>query len=421
MESLNNKKLLFLGGGMFDYYAVLKAKELGIYTVVANFYPAEHSPAKFIADKSYSINNTDTEAMLKLIRDEKIDGIFGGFTDSNLPNYYRLCTLAGLPCYGTKEQFDKTIDKAKFKAMCRKYGVPTVKEYQLKDIAADKPVEYPLFIKPIDNSGSRGCSSCYNYEEYCKSVEYALSYSPSKTVTVEKFYDFRNYSDFHVCYSIRNGVVTLASMADRLLFQIKKNISPLPIHLSYPSQHLDAFIHKVHPQIKHMLEEERFMNGSIFFQGFTDGEQFWLFEMGFRQNGSLHFVLTDYFHHNNTLIEGIQYALTGELDVSASERDDPHFDKPARHFIIHLKPGRVNKIYGVEDALQVPGVINYTPLILEGLEVGPQGTLGQSFGRFHIVGKTFEELDKIERTVRNMIHVTDIEGNSMVVDVNPFL
>lgn len=419
MECLKGKRLLFLGGGMFDRYALLEAKKLGIYTVVANFYPADRSPAKYVADASYDVDNTDTNVMLQLIRDERIDGIFGGFTDSNLPNYYKLCTLAGFPCYGSKAQFETTIDKAKFKAMCRKYNVPTVQEYKLEEITEDSRVEYPLFIKPIDNSGSRGCSSCYDYKEYCESLQYALSYSPSKTVTIEKYYDFQKYGDFHVCYSIRDGEVTLASMADRLLFQVEKNISPLPIHLTYPSQHLDAFIQSMHPKIKHMLETERFMNGSVFFQGFTDGDHFWLFEMGFRQNGSLHFVLTDHFNRNNTLIEGIRYALTGEADRSAPERDDPHFSNPARHFIIHLKPGRVGKIDGVEEALRIPGVINFTPLILEGMEVGPQGTLGQSFGRFHIVGKDLGTLDKIEQDVRDLIRVTDTEGHSMVVSV-PF-
>ena len=288
MQDLKGKRLLFLGGAMFDRHALLIAKELGIYTVVANFYPADHNPAKLVADAAYDINNTDTEAMLELIRKERIDGIFGGFTDSNLPNFCKLCNLAGLPCYGTAELFELTINKEMFKKTCRKYGVPVVKEYSPEEITADSAVEYPLFVKPIDSSGSRGCSSCYDYEEYCKSLEYALSYSPSKTVTVEKFYDYRKYGDVHICYTARKGKVTLASMAERTMFQTEKNISPLPAHLSYPAPYLDAYIRNVHPRVLRMLEGEHFINGSIFLQGFTDGEEFWFFEMGYRQNGSQH-------------------------------------------------------------------------------------------------------------------------------------
>ena len=49
---MNDKKtLLFLGGTGAMYDAVEIAKSMGIYTIVADYYP--NSPAKRVADKSY--------------------------------------------------------------------------------------------------------------------------------------------------------------------------------------------------------------------------------------------------------------------------------------------------------------------------------------------------------------------------------
>ena len=55
---MNDKKtLLFLGGTGAMYDAVEIAKSMGIYTIVADYYP--NSPAKRVADKSYLASTTD--------------------------------------------------------------------------------------------------------------------------------------------------------------------------------------------------------------------------------------------------------------------------------------------------------------------------------------------------------------------------
>ncbi len=416
MQELKGKTLLFLGGAMLDRHALLAAKEMGIRTVVANFYPAERSPAKYDADVAVDINNTDTDAMLQLIRNEGVDGIFGGYTDSSLVNYRQLCSLAGFPCYGTKEQFENTINKTLFKSMIRKYGDFAVEEYRPEDITEASSVEYPLYVKPVDSSGSRGCSACSNYAEFCESVKYAKAYSATETVTVEKYYDFRKYGDVIVCYSIRNGKVTPAAVGDRTLNQFQKNASPLPVCLTYPSKYLDAFLQYAHPQIKRMLEEEGFKNGSLFLQGFTDGRQFRFFDMGYRQNGSQQFILTRYFNGNDTLEEAIRYALTGEVDEEAAERDDPRFKRFARDLVLYLRPGRVAKIEGIEEGLRLPGVLCYTPWLMEGQEVGVQGTLGQSLGRFFFVADSMDAIERRTDELLRMVKAFDDEGRSLLID-----
>lgn len=64
------------------YDAVERAKRMGIYTIVVDYYP--NSPAKRIADRSYLASTTDIDRVLEIARENEIDGVFTGFSDANL-------------------------------------------------------------------------------------------------------------------------------------------------------------------------------------------------------------------------------------------------------------------------------------------------------------------------------------------------
>ena len=105
-EKLKGKTLLVMDRTSLAACAVIRAKEMGIKTVVANFYKYEDSPSKQVADVAIDADISDIDLMLDIIKEHNIDGIFVGWTDSHLPFYAEICEKAGLPCCGTVEQFD---------------------------------------------------------------------------------------------------------------------------------------------------------------------------------------------------------------------------------------------------------------------------------------------------------------------------
>ena len=66
-------KLLILGAGILQIPVIKKAKELGIYTIVADGDP--HAAGLILADYSVVANITDKEVMLEIARRENIDGV----------------------------------------------------------------------------------------------------------------------------------------------------------------------------------------------------------------------------------------------------------------------------------------------------------------------------------------------------------
>ena len=167
-----------LGANAIICEIVNAAKALGVYTIVTDYNPVEKAPAKLIADEYWNDSIMDYDVLLPKIKEHKVDGILTGFIDIVLLPYHHLCELAGLPCYATKEVFETTMDKAKFKKLCRDNDVTVIPEY---DLATFDPniinEKNKVIIKPVDNSGSRGVIVCGNSDDFGKCLDYSLSFS----------------------------------------------------------------------------------------------------------------------------------------------------------------------------------------------------------------------------------------------------
>ena len=102
MKELKDKKLLVLGGNALSCDIINIAKAMGVYTIVTDWYDTDRSPAKLICDERWDVSTTDYDELVKRVKENHIDGILTGFSDSYLLPYQHLCELTGLPCYATK-------------------------------------------------------------------------------------------------------------------------------------------------------------------------------------------------------------------------------------------------------------------------------------------------------------------------------
>lgn len=164
MKPFEGKRLLILGGVTHTINIVTEAQKLGAYVIVTDY--LVDSPAKRYADKSYMISTTDIDAVVNLCQEERIDGILTQYVDMLLPYYANICKKANLPCYGDEYLFRMAIDKTEFKKTCKKYGVPVTCEYEIDDNFENiNKIDFPVVVKPVDSSGSRGFSICNNSDE----------------------------------------------------------------------------------------------------------------------------------------------------------------------------------------------------------------------------------------------------------------
>ena len=171
------KKLLIIGGPQMACNIVEKAHEMGLYVIVTDQFP--ENPAKKIADESFMVSTYDVKGLVELAKKQKVDGIITGYLDSVLPYYQKVCDILNLPCYATEEQIKIATNKDLFKKMCKEYNVPIVPQYNINeklDNIDSINIEYPVIVKPVDSSASRGIRVCYSKGELIGACKNAINF-----------------------------------------------------------------------------------------------------------------------------------------------------------------------------------------------------------------------------------------------------
>lgn len=200
------KKLLMLGGGFLQKYVIRKAKTLGYYVLCLDADP--NAVGFAIADEHAVINIVDEEACLAYARDKQVDGVLTAATDFSVLTMSRIAEELHLP--GINYQSAKVI---KNKALVRKRlfeanADDTGISYEIDsvdDIADILPkIKFPVMMKPVDGSGSRGASKVEKAEDFVKAAEFAMNGSITHRAVAEPFIEGKEYG---VESFVDNGVI----------------------------------------------------------------------------------------------------------------------------------------------------------------------------------------------------------------------
>ena len=409
MQSLKGKKLLILGGPALACDIVEKAREMGVYTIVTDWYEPDKSPAKLIADEYAMVSTADVDAMADFINKREIDGVITGFTDSTLKYYQMICEKAGLPCYATKEQIEITTDKVKFKNLCKEFEIPVVEEYKIDDI--DKIV-FPVLVKPADNSGARGISICYDKEQLHNAHNIALNFSESKKVIIERYIEATEATIF---YTINNGKIELIGVADRYTKNNQQGVIPLPVAYIFPSKHSKKYKETLDKKAEKMFKSLEMKNGMIFIQTFVENDKFIFYEMGYRLTGSLEYKVYERINGVNSLEQMINFALTGKMEQSVKRYDKSLI---GCNITLLARPGVIGKIEGVEELKSANGIIDVFASYKAGDVIAEKakGTLMQVVVRIFATAKTMDALKRLIELTHNTIKVTSANGENMLLD-----
>ena len=408
----DGKRLLVLGATPYSINVIKTAQSMGAFVITVD--PVADHVAKKYANKSFDINTTDIEKLYNLCIKEKIDGVFTGYSDVNLLPCRKLCDKLGLPFYAGEKQILNTIDKLKFKAMCKKYDVGTVPQYCEDDL---KNVKYPIIIKPSDSYASKGITVCYNYSETKSALIKAKKYSPTNTVIIEKY--MGGLKDVNIDYVMQDGNIILSAVGDRFVNTSQKGLSPLTAAVVYPSKYVQKYIDTIDLKVKRMFCEEGFSNGTVFIQSFFDGDDFYFFEMGYRVGGGQSSMMIRDICGLDYVENLINFAFTGKMDnTDLRTIANPFFKKKACCLVPCLKQGTIANISGIDSIRLLPECKNITQFYEEG-ETVPQssiGNLGQSFLRIHLVADNWETLNRDIEIVNENLKVTSVIGHNMILE-----
>lgn len=424
INDLSGKKLLVLGGTRISCEIIEKAKELGVTVLVTDYNSVDDSPGKQIADEFFMVSATDVGKVVDLIRQEHVDGVLVGFNDMLLPYYADICNKAGLPCYGTKEQFELFTNKNLYKAKCKEYSIPTIEEYSINIDTFEEDVlkvTFPVLIKPADNSGARGIFIAKNKEELLKFYKKALKFTKTGKILVEHYLTGEEVTIFFV---FQDGKYYLTGIGNRHVKSIKDGIIPLPVGYTFPSSITPDYMKHIFPSVKSMLSSLDIKNGMMFMQCKVENGVAVVYDIGFRLTASLEYRIFDVCCGYNPMEMMIRFALTGKMAVSdIGEKINPALGAYAYNISFLAEPGHIDRIVGIDKIRGIEGVAGIVVAHYPGETISAEmeGLLSQITVR--IVGKADSKLDLWKKInfIQNSLQILSDEGQNMVLrKINKF-
>ena len=211
------KKLLVLAAGILQVPIIKRAHEMGIYVIAADGDP--NACGLKYADKAIVANITSEEEMLRVAREEKIDGVIHPCSAVSMNVMGRINDELGLSGI-SKEQAIRATNKHLMREAFEAYGAPSPKSRCFTDVEVAwgsfcMDFTGACILKPSRNSGSRGIakiSSNIQMDEFARLFEIAKGESRDKQVMLEQFIEG---PEFSIEIIVWDGQVNVLTVTDK--------------------------------------------------------------------------------------------------------------------------------------------------------------------------------------------------------------
>lgn len=196
-----NNRLVILGTNEYQNPLIIRAKELGYETHVFGWKTG--AIGEQTADVYHDINIMDYDLLWKEVQKVNPCGVASIASELAMHPMNYLLRKMGIPCNSLETEKIAT-NKYLMRCAMRDFGVDGPK-FTLVEEGFDKKClndfQYPLIIKPVDLSSSRGVMKIESELDLDKAIEYAMGWSKTKQCIIEEFIEGKEYSGESIAYA----------------------------------------------------------------------------------------------------------------------------------------------------------------------------------------------------------------------------
>lgn len=202
------KKLAILGASYLQDPLIQKAKAMGIETHVFAWQCGEIGEKS--ADFFYPISIVEKEAVLEQCRQIGIDGICSIASDlaAITVNY-----VASVLCLNGNSIActEKSTNKYRMRCAFEQHGDPSPKSLLVEDVSDldGTAFSYPVIVKPVDRSGSRGITKVTEAKGLSEAINVAKNFAFIKKALVEEYVSGQEYSVECISYQGKHTFLAL--------------------------------------------------------------------------------------------------------------------------------------------------------------------------------------------------------------------
>jgi biotin carboxylase len=390
------KKLMIITAGYWQIPVILKAKELGYYVIATDSNP--NAEGVEYADEFYNINSLDTDSLINIAVLRNISGVIAEQTDIAVKTAAEIAQALGLRGIGTEVAF-KATNKSEMRDICSKAGIPIPKYGCVSSIddaiLIANEIGFPVIIKPTDSQSSKGVAKVNDIFELKKCFDEAMSHSYEGRVLIEELLIGIESS---VEAYVKNGVSKVLGISEKT-----KSMPPysFDLRLIYPAR----FSNKL---LKELIDLNQLVTNAINIPFGISHAEFiitkkgiYLLEIAARGCGS-------------GVASILIPALTGFDPIAARILDafgieySPVLSNSSNFAILEFlifDEGKISAIYGLDEALKIPGVLSVDLFIKTGQSLSNVKNGAERHGYCIVIGETFAIVEERIKTVKKYIHV----------------
>ena len=400
------KKILLLGGSWQQIVAIETANRLGYETVLCDYLP--DNPGQFVADKFYLVSTTDKEAVLDVAEKERVDGVLAYASDPAAPTAAYVAEKLGLPG-NPYDSVEILCNKDLFRAFLADNGFCTPKATAYTDPAdaiddlRSGEFSFPVILKPVDSSGSKGVAKIVDLEGIEDKLDYAMSFSRCKRLIIEEWVEKYGYQ------IAGDGM----SIDGKLVFRLFGNdhfeasgINPfVPVAASFPYNMPDWVHQKVHDEIQRLLTLLHMGNCTYNFDIRIDSDyNVYLMEIAPRNGGNYIPQVIEYL----TGVDLVEYAVRMAMGESVRTPETAEPKGYAAYYAIHSNQDGILAGIDVEEAFFKAHIIKPYHIWPPGTSIkafrGANTALGCYLMRFDNMKQMLDLMDHSEKWIRVLVN-----------------
>ena len=313
------KKIMVLAAGLLQIDVIEKAKSMGYYVLAVDGNPK--APGFNVADKAICADIVNEETMLKIARDEHVDGVIHPCSEVSMAVMGRINDELGLLGI-SREQAICATNKHLMRKAFEKGNAPSPKSILAQDAEdawrrLQSEFDTDAILKPSRNSGSRGIAKVsrnMDKGDFIRAYDEALSESRDHSVLIEQFIEG---PEFSIEMIVWRGEIHVLTVTDK-----KTTGAPHFVELGHnqPSCFSDAEVETLKAAAVAGVRSLGVNNCACHAEAKLMNGKAYLMEVGARLGGD--FISTELTHLStgvDMVAAAIDVALGVEPDLSAKE------------------------------------------------------------------------------------------------------
>lgn len=395
-----------LGGSLYQTYAIKEAKRLGYYVISCDYLPS--NPGHRYSDEYHNVSTTDKEAVLQLAKSLNVDGVVAYASDPAAPTAAYVCEQLGLPTspYNSVEILS---NKDLFRDFLQKNGFNCPKamgfisyEDALSHIDEFK---FPVMVKPVDSSGSKGINKMTDKSQLKEFVEDALCYSRSKRFLIEEFIVKKGHQISGDAFSV-NGQLVFHCLGNEFYDpNCDKDFAPLGE--CWPFQMNHCYIEDLEEQLQRIMTLLNMKSNAYNVEAIVgEDDKVYLLELGARSGGSLIPQVTEYATGINMVTWVIQAAAGDPIDLSVlnGNKEMPIKGYWSNYMVHSDKTGKFQSI-SFDSDFETNHLVDFVNDLKVGDEVHRFRDAQDCIGEFILRYESMEQMFKVIKDIENYISV----------------